>query len=104
MRVKFERDGEFMIQIFVFVPETHVEELKNSMFDAGCGKIGNYDHCCFMHSGLGQFRPLKGSQAYLGKVGEVETVNELKIEMTCEDTLFEKIILAMKQAHPYETP
>lgn len=93
-----------MIQIIVFVPEPHVEKIKNAMFEAGGGKLGNYDSCCFEHPGIGQFRPLKGSQAFLGKIGGLEKVKEIKIEMACEDEFFDEIIRAMKAAHPYETP
>lgn len=93
-----------MIQIIVFIPESHKDAVKNAMFAAGGGKIGNYDSCCFEVTGQGQFRPLKGSQAFTGKIDEVETVSEVKLEMTCEDHLFEQVILAMKKTHPYETP
>jgi hypothetical protein len=93
-----------MIQIFVFVPEEHKEVVKSAMFEAGGGRIGHYDSCCFEHAGVGQFRPLEGSHAFLGKTGEIEKVREVKIEMVCEDHLFEEIIKAMKSAHPYEEP
>lgn len=93
-----------MIQIIVFVPGSHVEKVKNAMFEAGGGKLGNYDSCCFEHPGIGQFRPLKGSQAFLGKIGGLEKVKEIKIEMACEDEFFDEIIRAMQAAHPYETP
>ncbi|MBA2404196.1 MAG: NGG1p interacting factor NIF3 [Bdellovibrionales bacterium] len=93
-----------MIQVIVFVPEEHKEKIKQAMFQAGGGKIGNYDSCCFEYAGLGQFRPLQGSQAFVGKVGVVEIVKEVKLEMVCEDQDFPQIIQAMKAAHPYETP
>lgn len=93
-----------MIQIFVFVPVEHKENVKKAMFEAGGGKIGKYDSCCFEHLGVGQFRPLEGSKAFIGQVGQLETVKEVKIEMTCEDQFFDQIIQAMKAAHPYETP
>jgi hypothetical protein len=93
-----------MIQIIVFVPETHTEKIKEAMFKAGGGRIGDYDSCCFEHPGIGQFKPLKDSHAFLGKIGEVEKVKEVKIEMACEDKLFDEIIRAMKAVHPYETP
>lgn len=93
-----------MIQVAVFVPETHKEQVKAAMFAVGGGKIGNYDSCCFEHAGIGQFRPLAGSNAYVGEVGKVEFVAEVKIEMVCEDHLYESVISAMKSSHPYETP
>lgn len=93
-----------MIQVFVFVPVEHSEIVKNAMFMAGGGKLGNYDCCCFEQAGIGQFRPLKGSQAYLGRVGEIEQVSEIKIEMICEDQFFSDVVKSMKEVHPYETP
>lgn len=93
-----------MIQLVVFVPDSHKEAVKSAMFAVGGGKIGNYDSCCFEHSGMGQFRPLAGSNAFIGEVGELEFVPEVRIEMTCEDHLFSSVISAMLAAHPYETP
>ena len=93
-----------MIQLTVFIPEDFKESVKMAMFGAGGGKIGSYDCCCFEDLGTGQFRPLPGSEAFLGKMGEIEKVSEYRIEMTCEDHLFENVVAAMKKAHPYETP
>lgn len=93
-----------MLQVTVFTPIDYKDKVKNAMFKAGAGKIGNYDSCCFEHQGVGQFRPLKGSEAFIGKVGDLEKIQEVKIEMICEDHLFENVIKAMKQNHPYETP
>ncbi len=74
------------------------------MFEAGAGRIGNYDCCAWECLGEGQFRPLKGSKAWQGEVDVVEKITELKVEMVCEDNLVQKTIATMKQAHPYETP
>lgn len=93
-----------MVQIIVFIPEAHKENVKTAMFAAGGGKIGNYDSCCFEHAGIGQFRPLEGSQPFSGKLNVVEKATEVKVEMVCEDHLFSQVITAMKAAHPYETP
>lgn len=93
-----------MIQIIVFIPKQFKEEVKKAMFEAGGGKIGNYDQCSFESEGMGQFRPLSGSHAFIGKLNEVEVVDEVRVEMACEDHLFDQVITAMKKAHPYETP
>lgn len=93
-----------MIQIVVFIPKSHKEIVKQAMFDAGGGMLGNYDRCCFEHPGVGQFRPLKGSQAFIGEVDKIEYVDEIKVEMVCEEKSLEQVIRAMKSAHPYETP
>ena len=93
-----------MIQIVVFIPHAQKEEVKQAMFKAGAGMLGNYDSCCFEHAGIGQFRPLEGSSAFVGEVGVLEFVEEVKVEMMCEESKLAPVIKAMKAAHPYETP
>lgn len=93
-----------MYHIAFYVPETHSEEVKDSMFKAGAGTIGNYDKCSFEYSGIGQFRALEGSDPFLGKVGQVERVKELKVEMVCKKEFLSAAIEALKESHPYETP
>ncbi len=93
-----------MIQLIFYVPLTHAEKVKAAVFEAGAGKFGNYDQCSWETRGQGQFRPLKGADPYLGKLGEVERVEEIKVELFCQESALEAIVLALKQAHPYETP
>ena len=93
-----------MFHISFYVPVKDAEKVKNAMFQAGAGKIGNYDYCSFELRGKGQFRPLSGSNPTLGSEGKIETVEELKIEMVCEDSLVRDVIAALKKSHPYETP
>jgi hypothetical protein len=93
-----------MISISVYVPESHLNEVKAAMFAAGAGKIGNYDSCAWQTLGTGQYRPLEGSAPYHGQKGRLETLAEWKVEMVCEDAVVHSVIAAMKQAHPYETP
>ena len=93
-----------MIQIIVFIPVDYKEIVKEVMFDAGAGSFGSYDHCSFEHSGWGQFRPLKDSNAFIGTIGTAEKVEEVRVEMCCQKEYLDKVIKAMKEAHPYETP
>ncbi|MAZ05884.1 MAG: NGG1p interacting factor NIF3 [Halomonas sp.] len=93
-----------MYKMCYFVPETHVEQTKQALFDAGAGRIGDYDHCAWQCLGRGQFRPLEGSNPFLGKAGEVEAVDEYKVELVCEDALIKDALAALKRAHPYEEP
>ncbi|CBW26666.1 conserved hypothetical protein [Halobacteriovorax marinus SJ] len=93
-----------MKKIIVFVPKSHIEQVKEALFKAGAGRIGNYDKCCFETVGMGQFRPLKGSQAFIGKVGELEKVEEVKLELVCENNLIQGALSEMIEAHPYEIP
>jgi hypothetical protein len=93
-----------MYKLAVFIPETHLEQVKTAMFEAGAGRIGNYDQCCWQVKGQGQFRPLAGANPYLGAHGEVEQVDEYKVEMVCEDALLYAVLEAMRASHPYEEP
>ncbi|VAW69960.1 Bsu YqfO NIF3/CutA domain, partial [hydrothermal vent metagenome] len=65
-----------MYKICVYVPEKSVETVKQALFDAGAGRIGNYDSCCWQTEGTGQFRPLAGSNPAIGSQGKVEFVRE----------------------------
>jgi hypothetical protein len=59
---------------------------------------------CWQVLGQGQFRPLAGSDPFLGRQGEVEQVEEYRVEMVCERAVVGAAVAAMKQAHPYEEP
>ncbi|MCK7552662.1 MULTISPECIES: YqfO family protein [Marinobacter] len=93
-----------MYKICYFVPESHLEETKSALFGAGAGRIGDYDCCAWQSLGQGQFRPLAGSQPFIGQQGQVEKVSEYKVELVCEDSVIRQAIEAFKQAHPYEEP
>lgn len=91
-----------IIKIEFYVPETHLESVKNAMFSAGAGRVGDYDCCAWQTLGQGQFRPLLGSTPFLGEAGSVEQVAEYKVEMVMESGKVDAVVAAMKDAHPYE--
>ena len=93
-----------MYKIGFYVPDAHVEPVKQAMFAAGAGRIGNYDSCCWQTSGQGQFRALDGSQPFVGQQGVVERVPELRVEMVCEESVLKPTIAALRATHPYEEP
>ncbi len=94
-----------IFKIEVYVPEEYCDTLKSAMFNAGAGKLGNYDCCAWQSStGTGQFRPLKGSSPFLGETDRIEKVEEVKIELICKEDVIENVITAIKKHHPYETP
>lgn len=100
--LRFEDDQ--MYKISFFVPVNDAEFVKMAMFDAGAGKIGNYDRCSFETRGIGQFRALSGAIPSVGVIGELEKIEELKVEMVCIDNCIQQVIQAMKKNHPYEVP
>lgn len=93
-----------MYKLAFFVPPSHVEEVKAAVFAAGGGRIGAYDQCSWQVLGQGQFRPLDGSQPFIGQGGLVEQVQEWKVELVVADELIRQVVVALKQSHPYETP
>ena len=93
-----------MYKISFYVPEESLEEVKSALFNAGAGKIGNYDCCCWQVKGEGQFRPLAGSNPHIGHTNSIESVEEYKVEMVCEEHLIKPAIEALLNAHPYEEP
>ncbi|MBN1686076.1 MAG: NGG1p interacting factor NIF3 [Spirochaetales bacterium] len=93
-----------MYKIGVYVPESHLEPVKEAMFANGAGKYGKYDRCSWQVIGTGQFRPSAGARPYVGTPGELEIVREYRIEMVCEKAVIARVIEAMLAAHPYEEP
>ncbi|MBJ6138899.1 YqfO family protein [Marinobacter litoralis] len=93
-----------MFKVCYFVPESHLDMTKQALFDAGAGKIGDYDHCAWQCKGRGQFRPLAESDPYLGQRDKLEVVTEFKVELVCAEDKIQGAIEALKQAHPYEEP
>lgn len=93
-----------MYQLWFYVPLSHLESVKEAVFSAGGGNIGDYQACCFETRGQGQFQPGHGSQPFIGSVGQLERVEEVKVELVVDVSLIEGVIEALKQAHPYEEP
>ena len=91
-----------MYKLSFFVPEESLDVVKQAVFAAGAGRIGDYDCCSWQAKGIGQFRPLAGSQPYIGTQGQVEQVDEWKVEMVCSDECIQAAVIALKAAHPYE--
>ena len=81
-----------------------MEQVKDALFAAGAGRIGAYDCCSWQVLGHGQFRPLDGSQPFIGQAGEVEQVQEWKVELVVSDELIRQAVAALKDSHPYEVP
>ena len=90
------------VKLVVFVPETHAEVVRQAMGKTGAGVIGNYSFCSFSVKGIGKFKPMKGAKPAIGTVGELESVREQRIEITCERNKLDKAIRAIKKVHPYE--
>ena len=93
-----------MYKLSFFVPDDYLEAVKTAVFSTGAGRIGNYDHCCWQVFGQGQFRPLTGSNPFIGRSDQVEIVPEWKVELVCSDDIIREVVSALREAHPYEEP
>lgn len=91
-----------MVKIVVYAPEVNADAVRSAMGKAGAGKLGNYSFCSFSVKGIGRFKPEKGANPAIGKVGEIESVAEERIETICERKKLSKVIAAIKKVHPYE--
>lgn len=93
-----------MYKLIFFVPESHLESVKEAIFAVGGGQIGHYSHCAWQTLGQGQFKPLPGSNPYSGTIDTLKIVPEWRVELVVAKPLIEEAVKAMKKAHPYEVP
>ena len=88
----------------IFIPETHFEDLKKALQGVDAGHIGNYD-CCLSYSRvIGTWRPLAGTDPFIGEEGIISEEEELKVEVTVNGNRLDETIAAIKEVHPYEEP
>lgn len=93
---------DMLHKLVVFVPESHHNEVRKAIFEAGAGVIGNYDCCSFNTSGTGTFRALEGADPFVGAVDKLTNQPEIKIETILPHWLENKVISAVAKVHPYE--
>lgn len=91
-------------KLVVFVPGSHAEVVRDALAGAGAGRIGDYDSASFSAPGEGRFRPLPGANPTIGAVGDLEVVDEVRIEVIAERRLRGDLVSAMLAVHPYEEP
>ncbi|MCW3104608.1 MAG: Nif3-like dinuclear metal center hexameric protein [Bacteroidetes bacterium] len=89
-------------RLITFCPQDKADEVRNAMFKAGAGQIGNYDECSFNSMGTGTFRAGEDADPYVGKPGERHEEKETKIETILPAHLESKVLSALIKAHPYE--
>jgi|TARA_R110002020_G_scaffold63136_1_gene168259 dinuclear metal center YbgI/SA1388 family protein len=89
-------------KLTTFVPTDHIETVREALFNAGAGNIGNYSHCSFSVSGTGSFKGEEGSQPTVGKQGELRLEDELQLGVTFPKHLQSNIIRTLFKTHPYE--
>ena len=94
--------GGQLKKLVTFVPVDHVVQVREAVFNAGAGNIGNYDSCGFIAEGLGSFRGNEFTNPFVGKKGEIHLEKEIRFETIFPGYLQGKITAALQKSHPYE--
>ena len=89
-------------KLVTYVPAAQAEQVRNALFHAGAGNIGNYSEASFNAEGTGTFKANEDANPYVGEPGIRHTENEVRIEVIYPATLESKILMALVLAHPYE--
>jgi len=93
-----------MYKLTVYVPDSHLEPLKQALFAAGAGRLGDYAQCCWQVKGIGQFCALTSATPFIGQIDQLEQVEEWRVEMLLQEPDREAVIDALRKNHPYQTP
>jgi hypothetical protein len=87
-----------------FVPREALEATRNAVFEAGAGRIGEYERCSWYAAGTGTFFGGEGASPALGEAGREQRVAELRVETVVPEERLAEVVAALKEAHPYEEP
>jgi len=88
----------------IYIPVTHLEEIREALRAAGAGHIGLYDSVLSYTPVKGCWRPLPGADPYDGEIGKLQEADEYKVEVCCKAENLKETLVALKAAHPYEEP
>jgi hypothetical protein len=91
-------------KLVVFVPREALDPVRDALFAAGAGCIGEYTRCSWYTAGTGTFLGGKGTSPAIGEAGREERVAELRLETIFPDELQDDVVAALRGAHPYEEP
>jgi dinuclear metal center YbgI/SA1388 family protein len=96
--------GRREYKVVTFVPFAQLETVASAMFEAGAGRIGDYEQCSYRLRGEGTFFGTESTNPQVGRKGQLERVAETRIEMVCDDRCLPEVIAALRRSHPYEEP
>ena len=91
-------------KLVVFVPREALDPLREALFAAGAGRIGNYERCSWYTEGTGTFLGGAGSSPSVGQSGREQRVAELRLETVYPEELEAEVVAALRESHPYEQP
>ncbi|MGM9868636.1 MAG: Nif3-like dinuclear metal center hexameric protein [Sodaliphilus sp.] len=93
-----------LCKIVVFVPFQQAADVEQAMWDAGAGRLGDYERCSYRLQGEGRFRPCTGATPYVGEQGADHVEPEVRVEVLVSKASSSAVLAAMLKAHPYEEP
>jgi hypothetical protein len=91
-------------KLVVFVPREALDTVREAVFSAGAGRIGDYERCSWYTAGTGTFRGGDTSDPTVGERGREERVSELRLETVYPEEREAEVVAALRAAHPYEEP
>jgi len=91
-------------KLVVFVPEEALDTVRDALFDAGAGQIGDYERCSWYTAGTGTFLGGEGTAPTIGEAGREERVPELRLETVLPAARHDEVVAALRRVHPYEEP
>jgi dinuclear metal center YbgI/SA1388 family protein len=94
--------SNLLVKLNINVPNSHVEQIKNVLFENGAGQIGNYSECSFGVEGSATFKGGEGTNPFIGDSMKREHVSEIKLEFITPAHLVSSLLSKAKAAHPYE--
>ncbi len=92
------------IQIVVTVPTAHLRDILDALASAGAGALGNYSCCSYASVGTGRFKPNDAAHPAVGERGQINEVEEMRVETICPRDRAKAVVAAIRAAHPYEVP
>lgn len=92
------------VKIFVTIPIESVEKVRTAVCEAGAGIIGEYFFCTSSTKSLGTFIPNENANPYIGEKNKLEFVEEEKLEVVCDVDKVKKVLIKLREVHPYEEP
>ena len=93
-----------LVKLVTFVPYAQADAVREALFAAGCGNIGDYDSCSYNLKGEGTFRANEGCHPFCGEIGELHTEPEVRIETVLPAFRKASVLRALLSVHPYEEP
>ena len=91
-------------KLVVFVPREALDYVRDALFAAGAGRIGNYERCSWYTAGTGTFLGGEGASPAVGEAGREQRVAELRLETVYPVEREAEVVQALRAAHPYEEP